>query len=82
LAAAGQRFDLVISSEVIEHVQDPAEFVRVLGALVAPGGDLVMTTINRTIKSYLLTIVLAEHVAKIIPQGERPSLQAPQAAPL
>ena len=51
LQATGETFDAVVCMEVIEHVPDPAAFVRSLGALVRPGGALIMSTLNRTWKS-------------------------------
>lgn len=46
----GEQFDLVASLEVIEHVENPAEFVSSLAALTRPGGMLTLSTINRTAK--------------------------------
>ena len=61
-------FDMVCCLEVIEHVADPAAFVKALEARVAPGGLLIMSTPNRTEWSRFLTITLAEGVGKI-PRG-------------
>lgn len=68
LAAAGERFDLVCSMEVIEHVVDPAAFVTALAACVAPGGLLLLSTPNRTPKSRLALITLGEGLGRI-PRG-------------
>ena len=62
------RFDLVTAMEVIEHVADPAAFVRSLAERLAPGGLLIMSTPNRTGWSRLLTITLAEGFGRI-PKG-------------
>ena len=67
-AAAGERFDLVTCLEVIEHVADPAAFVRGLAEAVAPGGMLVMSTPGRTWLSRLALITLAEGTGRI-PKG-------------
>ena len=62
------RFDFVTAMEVIEHVADPAAFVRSLADRLAPGGLLIMSTPNKTGWSKLLTITLAEGFGRI-PQG-------------
>ncbi len=69
LRAAGERFDAVCALEVIEHVADPAAFVRVLAGLLTPGGSLFVSTINRTLRSYAVAIVGAERVARLLPVG-------------
>ena len=69
LAASGATFDLIVCLEVIEHVQDPGQFVATLAGMLRPGGLLVMSTINRTPKSYLLAIVGAEYVLRWLPVG-------------
>lgn len=65
---AGHRFDLVTSMEVIEHVADPAGFVRGLADALADGGLLVLSTPNRTPKSRLALITLGEGLG-MIPRG-------------
>ena len=62
-------FDVVVTSETVEHVADPASFLRDCAAAMRPGGTLVVTTINRTALSYALAIVAAEHVLGILPAG-------------
>lgn len=72
LAAAGDTYDLVVASEVIEHVQDPTSFVKTLSGLVRTqekGGHLFLSTINRTLKSYVVAILGAEKVTKLVPAG-------------
>ena len=65
---ADERFDLVCSMEVVEHVADPAAFVRGLARALAPGGLLVMSTPNRTPLSRLALITLGEGTGRI-PRG-------------
>jgi 2-polyprenyl-6-hydroxyphenyl methylase/3-demethylubiquinone-9 3-methyltransferase len=69
LADAGERFDIVIASEVVEHVADLALFTRRAAEMVKPGGFMAVTTINRTIKSFALAIVGAEYVLRWLPVG-------------
>ncbi len=69
LVARGEQFDAVVCMEVIEHVPDQAAFIKSLGQLVRPGGAIVMSTLNRTLKSYALAIIAAEYVLGWIPRG-------------
>jgi 2-polyprenyl-6-hydroxyphenyl methylase/3-demethylubiquinone-9 3-methyltransferase len=62
-------FDVVLTLEVIEHVADPATFVRTCARLVKPGGMLVVATLNRTLKSLALGKVAAEYVLRWVPAG-------------
>lgn len=65
----GARFDVVAALEVVEHVADPASFVRLAAALLVPGGVLVMSTLNRTRRSYLFAKLGAEYVLRLLPVG-------------
>jgi 2-polyprenyl-6-hydroxyphenyl methylase/3-demethylubiquinone-9 3-methyltransferase len=69
VAAQGRTFDAVLCLEVVEHVPDVGAFVEVLAGLVRPGGLMLLSTINRTLKSYLLAIVGAEYVLRWLPVG-------------
>jgi len=69
LAAKGETFDAVLSLEVVEHVADRRAFLRDCAALVAPGGVLILATLNRTLKSFLLGVVAAEYVLGWLPRG-------------
>ena len=69
LVAAGERFDVVLALEVIEHVADPAEFLVSVGRLVKPGGVAIVATLNRTAKAFGLAIVGAEYVLGWLPRG-------------
>jgi len=69
LADAGERFDVVLVMEVVEHVADRGLFVRRAAEMVKPGGLMVAATINRTLKSFALAIVAAEYVLGWVPRG-------------
>ena len=62
-------FDVVLNMEVIEHVADPAAFLIDTASLVAPGGMMVVATLNRTLKSLALAKIGAEYVLRWIPAG-------------
>ncbi|MBA4344257.1 MAG: bifunctional 3-demethylubiquinol 3-O-methyltransferase/2-polyprenyl-6-hydroxyphenol methylase [Methylibium sp.] len=62
-------FDAVTCMEMLEHVPDPASVVRACAALVKPGGFVFLSTLNRNMKSFLLAIVGAEYVLKMLPTG-------------
>jgi 2-polyprenyl-6-hydroxyphenyl methylase/3-demethylubiquinone-9 3-methyltransferase len=69
LAETGKRFDVVIASEVVEHVADLDLFVERCAGCTKPGGLFVVTTINRTFKSFALVIVGAEYLLRWLPIG-------------
>lgn len=62
-------FDLVTCLEMLEHVPDPASVVRACAALVKPGGQVFLSTLNRNPKAYLFAIVGAEHLLRLLPVG-------------
>ncbi|WP_439817676.1 bifunctional 2-polyprenyl-6-hydroxyphenol methylase/3-demethylubiquinol 3-O-methyltransferase UbiG [Zavarzinia sp. CC-PAN008] len=62
-------FDIVLSLEVVEHVADLTQFLGALGRCVAPGGVLVIGTLNRTLRSFVKAIVGAEYVMRWLPRG-------------
>jgi 2-polyprenyl-6-hydroxyphenyl methylase / 3-demethylubiquinone-9 3-methyltransferase len=69
LAAAGRRFDLVVASEVVEHVPDVPGFLAALAETTRPGGLAVLSTLSRTPASFLKAIVGAEYVLGWLPRG-------------
>ena len=69
LAAAGERFDVVLNMEVVEHVPDPLGYLTACGALLNPGGLMIVSTINRTPRSFAMAIVGAEYVMGWLPRG-------------
>lgn len=66
--AAG-RYDLVCCLEMLEHVPDPEAVVAACARLVRPGGHVVFSTINRNPKAFMLAIVAAEHLLRLVPRG-------------
>lgn len=62
-------FDIVTCMEMLEHVPDPASIIKACSDLVKPGGYVFFSTLNKTIKSYLMAIVAAEKVLKLVPDG-------------
>ena len=69
LAATGARFDIVTAMEIVEHVADRPTFLAALAALTRPGGLIVMSTLNRTARSFALAIVGAEYVMRWVARG-------------
>ena len=62
-------FDVVTCMELLEHVPEPALTVQACSELVRPGGHVFFSTINRNLKSYLLAVICAEYVLKLLPRG-------------
>ncbi len=62
-------FDVVTCMEMLEHVPDPASVVHACTRLARPGGWVFISTINRNPKSYLLAIIGAEYVLRLLPRG-------------
>ncbi len=69
IAREGSAFDAVIASEVVEHVADTGSFLKTCRALCKPGGLFILSTLNRTAKSYGLAILAAEYVLGLVPRG-------------
>ncbi len=69
LAAAGETFDAALNMEVVEHVPDPPAYLAACAALMRPGAAMITSTINRTLRSYALAIIGAEHVLRWLPRG-------------
>jgi 2-polyprenyl-6-hydroxyphenyl methylase/3-demethylubiquinone-9 3-methyltransferase len=64
-----ERFDVVLAREVVEHVTDIGSFLDRCAAMLKPGGLMVISTLNRNLKSFALAIVGAEYVLRWLPRG-------------
>lgn len=69
LAADGEKFDIVLNMEVVEHVADVPFFIETCASMVKPGGLMFIATINRTFKAAALAIVAAENILRWLPRG-------------
>ena len=68
-AESPNAFDVVTCMEMLEHVPEPAATVASLARLLRPGGTLFVSTLNRNLKAFLLAIVGAEYLLRLIPRG-------------
>ncbi|HUU72086.1 MAG TPA: bifunctional 2-polyprenyl-6-hydroxyphenol methylase/3-demethylubiquinol 3-O-methyltransferase UbiG [Burkholderiales bacterium] len=64
-----EQYDVVTCMEMLEHVPDPASTVRACARLAKPGGWCIFATISRTPKAYVLAIIGAEYLLKLLPRG-------------
>ncbi len=55
--------------ELLEHVDDPKQFLQILTTLLADDGKLFLSTVNRNLKSYVASIIGAEYIFKLLPKG-------------
>jgi 2-polyprenyl-6-hydroxyphenyl methylase/3-demethylubiquinone-9 3-methyltransferase len=62
-------FDVILNMEVIEHVADPSQFLKDCARMLAPGGVMIVATLNRTAKAMALAVIGAEHVLRWLPVG-------------
>ena len=69
LAEAGEKVDIIVNMEVVEHVADVDAYLKACCALLKPGGIMLLSTLNRTAKAYLFAIIGAEHVLRWLPVG-------------
>lgn len=69
LGEEGQTFDVVTALEIVEHVADPQAFLTACLRVLKPNGILLVSTLNRTLKSYALGIVAAEYILGWLPKG-------------
>lgn len=69
LAKQDQKFDVVINAEVVEHVPDQKALIKECGDLTKNKGFVILATLNRTLKSYIIAILGAEYVMRYLPVG-------------
>ena len=69
VAAGTEQFDVILNMEVIEHVADPRQFLRDTADLLAPGGIMIVATLNRTLKALVMAKIGAEYVLRWLPAG-------------
>jgi len=69
LAGTGQEFDIVLNMEIVEHVADLEAFLEASARMVRPGGVMVLSTLNRTLKSLALAKIGAEYILRWLPVG-------------
>lgn len=69
LVAAGEKFDVVLNMEVVEHVDNVPLYMKSCADLVGPGGLMFTATLNRTARAYALAILGAEYVLRWLPKG-------------
>lgn len=62
-------FDIITCMECLEHVPDPLSIIKACRTLLKPNGYLLLSTLNRTPKSYLQAIIGAEYILNMIPKG-------------
>jgi 2-polyprenyl-6-hydroxyphenyl methylase / 3-demethylubiquinone-9 3-methyltransferase len=62
-------FDVVTCMEMLEHVPDPGATLGALAQLVRPGGDVIVSTLNRNARAFAVAIIGAEYIARVLPRG-------------
>lgn len=69
MAKSGKTFDVITAFEIVEHVANLTSFMKAVSTLLKPGGLLLLATMNRTKRSFLLGVVMAEYVLGWVPPG-------------
>ena len=69
MAEAGERFDVILNTEVVEHVADADRFLGSCCRMLKPGGVMIVATLNRTLKSLLFAKIAGEYVLGLLPRG-------------
>lgn len=69
LASGEAAFDIVLNMEVVEHVADPAQFLKDTARMVRPGGLMIVATLNKTAKALATAVIGAEYILRWLPPG-------------
>jgi 2-polyprenyl-6-hydroxyphenyl methylase/3-demethylubiquinone-9 3-methyltransferase len=69
LIHSNKRYDVVLALEIVEHVDNVEAFISHLAKLCKPNGLVILSTLNKTLKSFLFAIVGAEYLTQILPIG-------------
>lgn len=64
-----EKFDLITCMELLEHVPDPSSIIEACAKMIKPGGHVILSTINRNIKAYMLAVLTGEYLLKLLPKG-------------
>ncbi len=64
-----QSFNVIVCMEMLEHVNDPNHIIKHCSSLLKQGGTLILSTLNRTLKSYVFNVLIAEYLCNLIPKG-------------
>jgi len=64
-----EKYNLITCLEMLEHVPNPQNIIHACAKLIKPGGHIFFSTLNRTVQSFLLAIVSAEYILKLLPRG-------------
>ncbi|KYH12921.1 bifunctional 3-demethylubiquinone 3-O-methyltransferase/2-octaprenyl-6-hydroxy phenol methylase [Neorickettsia sp. 179522] len=62
------KFDVICIMEVVEHIDNLEEFIRLCAEILLPGGKVFFSTLNKTVKSFLLGILTAEYILGLVPK--------------
>lgn len=65
----GKTYDVITCMELLEHVPDPESLLTACAAMLKPGGDLIVATLNRNARSYAAAILAAEYIMGLLPKG-------------
>lgn len=63
------KYDLITCMELLEHVPEPTSIIKACASMIKPGGHVILSTINRTIKAYFLAVIAGEYMLGLLPKG-------------